>query len=172
MSLFSLLVIYLAMPTQTRAQTRISSTIIGSGGGRAEGNNNRTVVTAGQPIIGQGSSANFGFRAGFWYQSIDFITNLDQIQSELLPIEFRLEQNYPNPFNPNTTIVFSIPNNEFVTLQIYNILGEEVSTLVSERLTAGKYDYNWNASRLASGVYLYRIHAGDYVRVKRMMLLR
>jgi predicted GH43/DUF377 family glycosyl hydrolase len=83
-----------------------------------------------------------------------------------------LSQNYPNPFNPTTNIEFSIPKSEFVTLKIYNILGEEVVTLVSEKLTAGTYKYDWDASSLASGVYLYRIQAGDYITSKKMVLLR
>jgi len=87
-------------------------------------------------------------------------------------IDFSLLQNYPNPFNPTTNIEFSIPKPEFVTLRIYNILGEEVASLVSERLTAGKYTYDLDAGGLASGVYLYRIQAGEYVNAKKMILLR
>jgi len=89
-----------------------------------------------------------------------------------LPNDYMLHQNYPNPFNPTTNIQFSIPKSEFVTLKIYNILGEEVVTLVSERLTAGSYKYDWDASGLASGVYLYSIKAGDHVDSKKMILLR
>jgi hypothetical protein len=92
--------------------------------------------------------------------------------SGYFPNTFRLYQNYPNPFNPTTTIEFSIPKSEFVTLKVYNILGEEVAMLVSERLSAGKYKYDWDAGDLTSGVYLYRIQAGDYVESKKMVLLR
>lgn len=79
---------------------------------------------------------------------------------------------YPNPFNPTTNIEFYIPKSEFVTLKVYNILGEEVAALVSNRLSAGSYKYDWDASSLASGVYLYRIQAGSYVESKKMILLR
>lgn len=85
---------------------------------------------------------------------------------------FELQQNFPNPFNPATTIEFSLPQTEFVTLRIYNIFGQEVSTLVSEGLTAGKYEYDWDAGNIASGVYLYRLEAAGYVEVKKMVLLR
>jgi flagellar hook assembly protein FlgD len=68
-----------------------------------------------------------------------------------------LYQNYPNPFNANTNIEFRIPKNEVVTLKIFNILGEEVATLVSGQLTAGSYTYEWDGSGVASGVYLYRL---------------
>jgi hypothetical protein len=90
----------------------------------------------------------------------------------LQPQNYFLHQNYPNPFNPTTNIEFSIPKSEFVTLKVYNILGEEVATLASERLTAGKYKYDWDASSLASGVYLYRIDTGEFQEVKKMVLLR
>jgi hypothetical protein len=89
-----------------------------------------------------------------------------------IPQSYALEQNYPNPFNPTTSIEFSIPKSEFVTLKVYNILGEEVATLVAERLPAGKYKYDWDAGSLASGVYLYRIQTGTYVDSKKMVLLR
>ena len=85
---------------------------------------------------------------------------------------FILYQNYPNPFNPSTTIKFDIPKISNVTLTIYNIIGEEVAILVSDRLPAGSYSYKWNASGFASGVYLYRLQAGNYVETKKMMLMR
>jgi len=89
-----------------------------------------------------------------------------------LPNGFQLLQNYPNPFNPTTTIEFSLPKTEIVTLEVYNILGEELATLVSERLTAGKYKYDWDASSLASGVYFYQLQAGSFMETKKMLLLR
>jgi len=92
--------------------------------------------------------------------------------AEEIPNVFSLRQNYPNPFNPTTNIEFSIPKSEFVALKVYNILGEEVATLVSERLTAGSYKYDWDARDLASGVYLCRVQAGNYIEVKKMVLLR
>jgi PKD repeat protein len=92
--------------------------------------------------------------------------------SDGLPSKFRLYNNYPNPFNPATNIEFFIPKAEFVTLKVYNILGEEVATLVSERLTAGKYKNEWDASGLASGVYLYRIQAGSFVDIRKMVLMK
>jgi len=86
---------------------------------------------------------------------------------------YGLEQNYPNPFNPSTTIEFALPHSGFVTLKIYNILGEEMAALVSERLTAGKYKYEWDASDLASGVYFYRLEAGkDFIKTKKLVLLK
>jgi hypothetical protein len=86
--------------------------------------------------------------------------------------DYFIKQNYPNPFNPTTTFEFALPHSGFVTLKVYNILGKEVATLISEKLTAGSYKYNWNASGLSSGVYLYRIQAGTYVDSRKMILLR
>jgi len=85
---------------------------------------------------------------------------------------FILDPNYPNPFNPETTIKFSLPQTAFVILKIYNILGEEVATLVSEKLAAGEYKFEWEAGNLASGIYLCRIHAGNYIGFRKMILLR
>jgi hypothetical protein len=85
---------------------------------------------------------------------------------------YSLSQNYPNPFNPITTIEFDLPKTSDVILKVFNILGEEVATLVSDRLTADSYSYEWDASNLASGVYLYRLQAGEYVAARKMMLLR
>ncbi|NIT60960.1 MAG: T9SS type A sorting domain-containing protein [Aliifodinibius sp.] len=100
------------------------------------------------------------------------LVNIRPQEPPLIPARFVLQQNYPNPFNPVTNIEFSVPNAEFVTLKIYNTLGQEVAKLISERLAAGEYKYEWDASGLASGVYLYRIEAGEYVETKKMILMR
>jgi len=88
------------------------------------------------------------------------------------PISYTLEQNYPNPFNPTTTIKFAVNKDSNVNLSIYNVLGELVSTLVDEQMKAGYYEYEFNASNLASGIYIYRIKADDFVETKKMVLLR
>jgi hypothetical protein len=98
-------------------------------------------------------------------------TDVEEISSEL-PTEYSLEQNYPNPFNPTTNISFSIPNNEVVTLTIYNSLGEKMSTLLNESLAAGSYEVNFDASGYSSGLYLYKINAGSYSFTKKMLLLK
>jgi hypothetical protein len=92
--------------------------------------------------------------------------------SGVTPSNYLLDQNYPNPFNPSTTINFTIPNSDFVTLKVYNILGSEVVTLVNENLSAGAYKYNFDAANLASGVYLYELKAGNFREIKKMNLLK
>jgi parallel beta-helix repeat protein len=89
-----------------------------------------------------------------------------------IPGSYMLSQNYPNPFNPSTTIEFTLPNHEFVTLKVYNILGEGVATVVSEKLMAGKYEYNWNAIGLASGVYFYKLETGKFAQTRKMLLIQ
>jgi hypothetical protein len=81
-------------------------------------------------------------------------------------------QNYPNPFNPSTNINFTLPNTEFVTLKIYDILGKEVKTIVNEELSAGNYTKIWDANNLSSGVYFYKLTAGKFTETKKMMLVR
>jgi hypothetical protein len=86
---------------------------------------------------------------------------------------FELEQNYPNPFNPSTTIRFSLPTSQVVTLKVYDMLGREVATLVNgERLGAGNYAYQFMANGLASGTYIYRLQAGNFVEAKKMTLVK
>lgn len=87
-------------------------------------------------------------------------------------LSFHLSQNFPNPFNPVTTIVYTIPSESLVQLQVFDILGREIKTLVNEEKPAGRFSVSFDASRLASGVYFYRIVAGDYVSTKKMLLVK
>ncbi len=89
-----------------------------------------------------------------------------------LPETFFIEQNYPNPFNPSTTIRFGLPSASDVTVKIFNLIGQEVATLFDGRKEAGVHDLQFDATNLSSGVYLYRIQAGDLVRVNRMLLAK
>jgi hypothetical protein len=92
--------------------------------------------------------------------------------SDVTPVDYTLSQNYPNPFNPSTTINFTIPNSELVTLKIFNILGNEIATLINQNLPAGVYQYNFDAQNLASGIYLYELKTGNYKEIKKMNLLK
>jgi hypothetical protein len=97
-----------------------------------------------------------------------------------LPHSYVLLQNYPNPFNPTTTIEFAVPRSSYVTLKVFNVLSQEVATLVDDVKDPGTYETSWDASSMASGVYFYRMKAGDpsvgsgqsFVDTKKLLLLR
>ena len=97
----------------------------------------------------------------------------NEVEVEInLPLEYSLEQNYPNPFNPTTTIVYSIPEDNFVTIKLYDILGNEVITLVNDQKQAGRYEMLYNASNIASGVYYYQITSGSFTQTRKLMLMK
>ena len=112
--------------------------------------------------------SNVRVRQVFLYLIIDEI-NPSNVQQ---PTEFRLGQNYPNPFNPSTTLSFVIGHSSFVILKVYDVLGREVATLVNEVKEAGNYKFTWNAEGLASGVYFYRLTAGEFFDTKKFLIVR
>ena len=89
-----------------------------------------------------------------------------------LPKEFSLEQNYPNPFNPTTNFKFAIPSRQLTILRVYNVLGQEVQTLVNEVKEPGVYTISWDATNLPSGVYLYRLTAQNFDRTMKLLLIK
>ena len=113
--------------------------------------------------------------ADFRFGSVTSVRNT----ADLVPASFALQQNYPNPFNPSTQITYTLPSPEYVTLKVYNLIGQEVATLVNNQQSAGAHTVVWNADRtgaqtgtLAGGVYFYRLHAGEFTSVKRMVLAK
>jgi hypothetical protein len=101
---------------------------------------------------------------------IEAVTNIED--EFTAPENFYLSQNYPNPFNPATNIEFRIVEGGFVSLKIYDVLGNEIATLVNEEKPAGIYKVNWNADKFSSGVYFYKVSVGDIVETKKMMLVK
>lgn len=136
-------------------------------------------LTEGQSIGLQGSGTNYThFTYGYSSNPSpgelndgQIITNLD-VNDDLLPTKFELSNNYPNPFNPTTTIEFQIPIRTQVKLTIYDILGREVSKLVDSELSAGKYEFIFDAANLPSGLYLYRLSAEGFTQAKKLLLLK
>lgn len=104
------------------------------------------------------------------HELVDLVTEVAKVKQ--LPTGYELSQNYPNPFNPTTQIRFQLNNQEEVTLKVYNMLGQEVATLLNETMSAGVYELNFDASKLTSGVYVYTIKAGNFFDSKKMTLLK
>ncbi|TFH57932.1 MAG: T9SS type A sorting domain-containing protein [Candidatus Zixiibacteriota bacterium] len=119
------------------------------------GSSIRLMVPAG--ISNEPSTENIAYKEG---------------DTEPLPTEFALSQNYPNPFNPITQIEYALPEAADVKLRIFNLLGQEVATLIDRRLDPGYHTASWDASDFASGIYLYKLQAGDFVETKKMILLK
>ncbi len=105
------------------------------------------------------------------FRSVRSTTSVKRFSGKA-PKMLSLEQNYPNPFNPSTTIRFSVSSPGFVTLKVFNTLGEEIATLVSDRLDAGTYSTRWNATHYASGVYFLRLRTGGFCETQKLVLLK
>ncbi len=115
-----------------------------------------------------------GERDGVWIDDVDIVVSYNVVSVEdinALPVTYELAQNFPNPFNPSTVIRYSLPEKSSIKLHIYNSLGELVTTLVDEVKPAGRYEVKWNA-QVASGIYFYKIEAGNFRNVKKMILLK
>ncbi|MBS1494647.1 MAG: T9SS type A sorting domain-containing protein [Bacteroidetes bacterium] len=118
--------------------------------------------------LGTNHSSLF-LNASLWLAKLSGVTSVGE---NTAPVSFKLEQNYPNPFNPTTKINFSIPKSEYVTLTIYNSMGKEINTLVSENISAGNYEYTFSGMELSSGVYFYKITTPDFTQTKSMTLIK
>ncbi|GJQ61482.1 MAG: hypothetical protein SCALA702_05350 [Melioribacteraceae bacterium] len=107
-----------------------------------------------------------------WFRPQSQLTSVKEIANEEIPSNFELKQNYPNPFNPVTKISFSLQEAGSVLLNVYSVSGEKVATLINQSLSAGTYEAEFDATQLSSGVYFYKLEAGNFVSVKKMMLLK
>ena len=128
-----------------------------------------TVVAPGYPDTTYEQLNRFGKVYVYSYKKIDAIKNR---REPLDPESFHLKQNYPNPFNPTTTIVYTLPEQTHVIVKIFDIIGQNVRTLVDRDQQVGRYSVSFNASGLASGVYFYRLVAGNHVITRKMLLLK
>ncbi len=148
-----------------------------------------TSVPTGASSFHQGSGSVFIYPitvAGTYLYQCDFHFSLGMIgsftasvvtvtendQTSFRPDAFKLEQNFPNPFNPATTISFDLPVQTYVSLKIYNIIGQEVTTIVNEDMTAGSYSRIWNASSMSSGIYFYRLQTKSFTDTRKLILLK
>ena len=109
---------------------------------------------------------------GMYKINLDLVTGIETQKEEIIVNDFVLAQNYPNPFNPSTSIRYTIGSQQYVLLKVYDVIGNEVATLVSEEKPAGTYEVRFNASGFTSGVYFYTLRAKNYIETKKMILLR
>lgn len=131
------------------------------------------LATVGQPLIGVAQNASYLSRAGFVYALASKLASEEmQNAGNNLPTEYRLEQNYPNPFNPETTIGFALPQQAFVKLTLFDVLGREVARLVHKDLPAGEHRIILSAHHLPSGVYVYRMEANSFVQQKKLAVMK
>jgi hypothetical protein len=110
-----------------------------------------------------------------WSSELDLVvSDLSNIEKDetILVDEYKLYPNYPNPFNPSTTIQFDISESSYVTLNVFNILGEIVAELQNGKMDVGRYSINFDATNLSSGIYFYEIRANDFIEKRKMMLLK
>lgn len=135
------------------------------------GANVSSLIVASAAGRGTSSSAVLyaGTASGVIYKNENPLSNVKQVNT-MVPEEFAMMQNYPNPFNPATNIVFDVPFESKVTLKVYNVLGEEIRTLINSDYKAGRYSVEFDARSLSSGVYIYRLSAGSVNITKKMLL--
>ncbi len=128
----------------------------------------------GTPIVGIETDYDGQFRNTLTPDiGADEIDGVMGVEDETtLPTEFALEQNYPNPFNPSTKIKYSIPQESNVVIKVFDVLGNEIKTLVNEEKPVGTYELTWNAANLPSGVYFYQLRVGNFVQSRKMILLK
>lgn len=109
---------------------------------------------------------------GLWFFNENGVTITDVSEPKNLPVNYSLQQNYPNPFNPTTTISYQIPHNNKVTLKVFDVLGREIANFVDGYKEVGSYDVKFDAGKLPSGVYFYRLEVGRFVQTKKMILAK
>jgi len=126
----------------------------------------------GQGLVGTTYGTNSTMYSGFLADTLFRGAVTSVAEEGRIPEEYALHQNYPNPFNPSTTIEFALPHAGYVMLRVYNVLGEEVATLISGDHAAGMFKAMWDVSGMPSGVYFYRLTAGEYVQTRKMILMK
>ena len=106
-----------------------------------------------------------------WGLMIKTTTDIHNLSNKI-PAEYKLNQNYPNPFNPSTNIGFQVKESKFVTIKVFDALGKEIKTLVSENMKPGEYEVNFDGSNLSTGIYLLRMQAGNFTEARKMVLIK
>lgn len=169
----TLILLLLLIASITLAQNQIPVSVISSGGEKSSSASFILSSTVGEQFIGKSINAANQHNIGFWYvYKQSTLTDVGNEEEETIPTVFKLEQNYSNPFNPSTVIKFAVPEMSNVLIKIYDLLGGEVITLVNEEMEAGWHRREFNASGYSSGIYIYRMQAGNYISTKKMILIK
>lgn len=154
---------------QAQSQTLVKRSSFGMGGMVSGAAGVKLVGTIGQSIIGRNTNTAYVNESGF-LASARMILVKDNV-IDAIPGKFELYQNYPNPFNPVTNIRFGLPKASHVKLDVFNVLGQRVAILVDSQMEPGFQVIKFDASNLASGFYIYRFQAGDFIKYKKMILI-
>jgi hypothetical protein len=150
---------------------------IGAGGVIGSSSSNYKVsATVGQTAIGKSENSNWIYH-GFWNPLVIDWVDVEEGIEAILPHDFSLSQNYPNPFNPQTVIEYALPRDSRVSIVVYNVLGQKVKVLKNEWEEAGYKSVSWDGTNqsgqeIGTGIYFYKITAGDFVQTKKMVLLK
>ena len=145
--------------------------VVGTGGGLSSGQSRTMNATMGQTFCGSLTGAALSYRSGFW-AVVQHRTGTVFVEHKGLPGAFRLLGNYPNPFNPATAISFELPKRADVTLKVYSVSGQLVSTLLDGELPAGRYRAIWEPESVGAGVYLFSLETGDTFLTGKMLYLK
>ena len=169
-SFLTVFLVFGILMVPARAQYQITQAVIGNGGNLVSNAAYQMGATLGQAFIGRIQNASNVQEIGFWYTANVYvgIENTD----DLLPKKFELYQNYPNPFNPVTHIKYAVPKPSRVRIEIYNILGQRMQTLLNEEKPPGYYVVEFEASSMASGFYIYRMQAEGFIDIRKMIVIK
>lgn len=176
-----LLFALLAVPCMMAGQVKVRAVSAGFASAIISGDRFGIKASAGEPISGLTQGEVFKMGTGFWYADPEAkVPEAVELEFGLpgeIPPEFRLHQNYPNPFNPVTNILISIPRQATARIEVYDMIGRLVTILVDKELNAGTHRLTWDARdktgrSVASGIYVYRLVAGEYSETRTMILLK
>jgi hypothetical protein len=156
---------------QALAQYKINHSVFGNGIGNVNSSTHTVNTIIGQTGIGLSNNASHQCHLGFWYSIVVFVPIVEEFENQL-PIKYELFQNYPNPFNPVTVIRYSIPVPSKVQIEVFNIRGEKIVTLVNTSKTPGFYEVNFDATNLSSGFYFYYLKTKEFNEVKKMVITK
>ncbi|MGB2697630.1 MAG: T9SS type A sorting domain-containing protein [Candidatus Zixiibacteriota bacterium] len=173
---FVLFLVSFLLITSNIYGVKMKSQCIGAGGviGSSSGSY-KVSATVGQTAIGKSVNSYWAYH-GFWNPAI-ITTDVEEDMDVILPGDFNLSQNYPNPFNPQTVIEYALPRDSRVSIVVYNVLGQKVKILKDEWEEAGYKSVSWDGTNqsgqeVGTGIYFYKIHACDFVKTKKMVLLK